>query len=506
MRIPWILGAWCACSLACNIVPVRSTTQTTPKGPTTPAATGATGPAATGADAIASYEAPVATQRYVWVANPQSGRITYIDATTLQSRTTRAGRAPTYVAALKGADATAVINVGSNDASLLAIDESSGAVTSRRVKLAPGMNTWSMSPDGRWAIAWADAAKTRNAPKTKGFQDISVIDLTANADRATVLAVGYRPQRVIFDANSTHAYATTEDGITVVSLTLSGGPRISDNFPLSDDPTEAANVADVNITRDGAYAFARIVGSTDVVVVSLSNGVRTRVTLATPPSELDVLSTANAAVAVLPESEEIALIDAATPSPPTLIAVTGSKAASIALAEGAAAGVAFTNASDVEQLSVLTLTPPTSRIVRMYATVLHAFPSPDGSAAVVLHPSTAFSLLPMSTPLPAKIVAADAPLYAVTFSSASDRALVVERDDARSVFGVSLCRFPSLEVNRTPLGSPPISAGIVEQARRGYVAQAHPTGRITFVDLETGDARTITGFELAASVIDGGKP
>ena len=37
---------------------------------------------------------------------------------------------------------------------------------------------------------------------------------------------------------------------------------------------------------------------------------------------------------------------------------------------------------------------------------------------------------------------------------------------------------------------------------RGYVAQKHPEGRITFVTLDSGEARTLTGFELGSRVVD----
>ena len=43
----------------------------------------------------------------------------------------------------------------------------------------------------------------------------------------------------------------------------------------------------------------------------------------------------------------------------------------------------------------------------------------------------------------------------------------------------------------------------MEGAGKGFVAQAHPDGRITFVDSKTGEVRTITGFELATQVVDG---
>ena len=39
-------------------------------------------------------------------------------------------------------------------------------------------------------------------------------------------------------------------------------------------------------------------------------------------------------------------------------------------------------------------------------------------------------------------------------------------------------------------------------ALRAFVAQAHPEGRITFVDLDSGAHRTLTGFELGAKVVE----
>ena len=61
-------------------------------------------------------------------------------------------------------------------------------------------------------------------------------------------------------------------------------------------------------------------------------------------------------------------------------------------------------------------------------------------------------------------------------------------------------------MRRYPLASPPIAAGIAVAAARGYVAQQHPEGRITFITLDSGEARTLTGYELGARVVDWSKP
>ena len=53
------------------------------------------------------------------------------------------------------------------------------------------------------------------------------------------------------------------------------------------------------------------------------------------------------------------------------------------------------------------------------------------------------------------------------------------------------------------------AAGFVGTDGQAFVAQDHPQGRVTFIDPATGLVRTITGFELGASVVvwsrDGGQ-
>lgn len=91
----------------------------------------------------------------------------------------------------------------------------------------------------------------------------------------------------------------------------------------------------------------------------------------------------------------------------------------------------------------------------------------------------------------------------VAIAPESDRAIITERDDRSKVYRASLASFPSLMVQRYTLASPPIAAGVAARSRRAFVAQEHPEGRITFIDFATGAARTLTGFELAARVVDG---
>jgi hypothetical protein len=181
----------------------------------------------------------------------------------------------------------------------------------------------------------------------------------------------------------------------------------------------------------------------------------------------------------------------------------------------------FTNASDSDRLAILDTgatdpaAPGAQRVVSLKAPINAVFASPDGSHAVALleaaddgESAGAFSVVPVAASLPAKIQGTDAPPFRVTLADTPGglRGLVTVRDDPSGIFGTYLVRMPSLQVDRIALSSPPIAAGVLADDGIAFVAQQHPEGRITFIDLETGEAETLTGFELSDRVIDGATP
>jgi hypothetical protein len=153
---------------------------------------------------------------------------------------------------------------------------------------------------------------------------------------------------------------------------------------------------------------------------------------------------------------------------------------------------------------------PTSLVLR--APVLGVFPTRDAKQAVVLHDGLtelgshypgAVSLVPIAQNVTGRPVGLDAPVISIAVAPAGDHALIAAGDDVRGVYELVVGAMSSLSIQKYPLASLPIAAGIVSGAGRGYVAQKHPDGRITFVDLTTGKAQTLTGFELATMVVDG---
>jgi hypothetical protein len=517
-------------------------TGTTGAGGTTGSA-GATGLGGTGGAPLppeqeveSSYEVPVATGHFVWIANAASGRVAYVDATSLTVRTVEAGNGPGAMAVVPGIDdAVIVLNTLSNDATFLRAKGTS--LDSRTFAgIAPGSNAWAVSPDGHFAIAWTDARHVANPPKTQGFHEVTIVDLTAATGMAgtTTLAVGYRPVSFAFSADSHKAYAVTEDGVSVIALTTTA---VVATVPLGADglTTDAEDTRDVSITADGRLAVVRRDGSAAIGVVDLDSRVRTAITLGAPVTDVDVSNDGARGVAVARGTGEVAIFPLAGHAPAAAdvvrINVPGQTIGQVALTASGTTAVLYSNAVLAERLTVLTLTgTPAVHVVKLHAPVLSAFPTPDGKFAVVLHPAdvppsttvdvdggaadagvlpqgppppaVAFSLAPLDGTQPPRIEMADAPIRAVAIAPASNRALITVRDDANGIFGTYLGLLPTLEVRRYPLASPPVSTGVVGAANRGYVAQQHPDGRITFLSLDSGDARTLTGYELGARVVD----
>jgi hypothetical protein len=475
----------------------------------------ASGPPETKAEG--NYRSPVATGQYVWITNPSSGRVAYIQATTLEVATVAAGNGPTYLAAVPdpNGDTAIVLNVLSHDATLLRA--SGGKLTPSTFPVAADANAWAVSGDGHWALAWADSSQVKNPDPTQGFQDVSALDLSGQKP-PTILAVGYRPVKMGFASDGSRAFAVTQDGVSVIDLT-GAAPLVTKNFPLSANPTEDPGTRDVSITPDGTYALVRRDNQPTITVVALSDGTLTTVTLPSNAYDLTLSPAGDQALVVMRDIATVAMLPipqiATAPASFTTLAITGQTVGRAIVADDARTTLLFTTALPVDILTVLALPTQTFRPVRLYAPLLAVFPTHDAQNAVVLHslpPDAgtsahgAFSIVPVGAQLPAKIVGTDAPPNAVALSPSSDRAVVTARDDVAHVYRAYLAKMPSLEVDQYTLASPPIAAGVVAGANRAFVAQSNPEGRITFIDLGTGQARTLTGFELGSRVVDGSQP
>jgi hypothetical protein len=473
-----------------------------------------------------AFQAPVVTGRYIWSANPDSGRVALVDAISHEVSTVPAGLSPTYLAAIAGdsANRAIVLNTGSSDATLFR-QAPDGALSQVQIATHQEASAWAMGPAGRWAIAWSDAAQMGTLDPTEGLQDVTVIDLAADPPRPARFSVGYRPLQVTIDAAESRAYAVTHDGISVIEL--ADTPRVLDDVILVSDEEALAGtlgepvLEDVPLTRDGRFALIRFAGAARLKIIDLGTNESRVLELPAEVSDVDIAGATQRAVAVMRGTGQVAVFDLAAaladPSVVQLSSFSGETIGSTALPDTGDAALFFTNASQSDRLAILDTAGDVSatsaqRVVSLKAPISAVFPSPEGSHAIALletGPSSespgAFSVIPISEALPPKIQGTDAPPFRVSIAAtpAGVRGLVTVRDDGKGIFGAYLIRMPSLQVDRIALSSPPIAAGVLAENGIAYVAQQHPEGRITFINLETAEAETLTGFELSGKVVDG---
>ncbi|MEO8799654.1 MAG: hypothetical protein ABI551_17300, partial [Polyangiaceae bacterium] len=387
-------------------------------------------------------------------------------------------------------------------------------VTATRFAVAPGANTWATSNSGRWAIAWTNAASMKNPDPVDGFQNISIVDVTGVV-APVVLSVGYRPVNVGFTGNSAEAYAVTQDGISIIDLT-GAAPTLTKNVAISTNPLEDPGTRDVSVTPDGSLAFVRRDGEPNITLVSLADGTLKTVTLPGNVTDLRLSAAGDQALAVVRDTSTVGILPVpgifTDPTTFQTVTIADDTVGSVVLSQAGDTGLLYTSALPISSMTVLSLgASPTYRTLKLYSPVLAVFPTPDASFAVVLHDKLpagtthpgAFSVVPVAQNLPAHIVGTDAPPTAVAMAPSNTRGIIAERDDATKVYGAYIAKMPELTVDHYTLASPPIAVGIVAGANRAYVAQQYPQGRITFIDLAGGQARTLTGFELASRIVDG---
>ena len=173
----------------------------------------------------------------------------------------------------------------------------------------------------------------------------------------------------------------------------------------------------------------------------------------------------------------------------------------------------YSNAAESPYLTVLRgsgdFADAVGRSLDLKAPVQAVFAAPDARHAIALQTTLpgsrkrgAFSLVTAQMDRTPKIIGTDAPPMAVAFSPDGAEAVIATRDLSAKIYGVYLVHLDNLDENFLSLSSPPLAAGMVPRAGRAFVAQAHPEGRITFLDLADGSSRTLTGFELAAQIVE----
>lgn len=554
------------------------------------------------------FELPSAGERYVYAANPDSNSVAVIDSETLAIQSVEAGDTPTFLQSLGGRDAAIVLNVRSDDATI--IRTSDGVSRTSTVDVVSGSNAIAVGPDGRHAVVYFNVDLRSSGP-SGSFQDLSVILLDADGeDRSVGMTVGFRPSAVHFSEDGSRAFVVTEDGVSVLDFDAirEEGSHIARTVPLGD--ATQAEALDVSVTPDGKYALARPAGEGMLRLADLedpdatlrtldltqifrrarlpaaqaggdagadtqsdTNGETTTEVLGidaggdagadggttgqsatqdaasdnststgndatqdtaepapdddelefTEITDVDLAPTGQFAIAVfrdrrtilkLPVPEAFDDLDAVS-----VITVGNEIVGSVDIAPNGERALLYTTALETnERLTILDLNDETLEVVRLPKSVKAVTISPDSESALVVHQklegdpnevgidpdalidrSYGYSVVRLDDGF-SKLQLTPSALGASTIVPDATNLFILFNSPSQSISEVHRVGLESFLVQPIALGSPPISIGAVPGSSKVFVGQEHPDGRITFIDWETAETESVTGFELNSRI------
>ncbi len=496
----------------------------------------------------ADFELPRAGERFVYAANPTGDTVAVIDGDTLRITTIEAGDQPTFLQTLAGSDNAIVLNVGSDDATVIRATET--GISRTTVRVVPGANAISVAPDGKHAVVYYNSAYTNAGGSSGSFQDVTVISIDDEGDVGVSLTVGFRPSAIFHQADSARSFVVTEDGVSILDYAVidTVGAGIAPTVPLR--MASNAEALDVSVTANGLHALARTtdgshlrlanLGTREIASLELTHALLPTGTPgdqdagvdpdADDPlvvTDLDLSPTGDMAFAVVRDRSVVlalpipaAFVD---PSAITVIEVPGQVIGSIAVADDGQRALLFTTAYDLaESVTVLNLVDFTvdPQTIALRKAVKAIAIAADGKTALIVHKkadgdptepgldpdlaidrSYGYSVVSLDS-LFAKLQVTESEVGPFTIvPDSSHLFLLFNAGTARTVQRVNLRSFL---VDSVALGSRPVSIGSVAAAHKVFVSQEHPDGRITFIDwlapMIAGATESITGFELNSRI------
>ncbi|MDP2312293.1 MAG: hypothetical protein Q8P41_05260 [Pseudomonadota bacterium] len=472
---------------------------------------GAAPPADTGDDGEAPPEeeddflrlAPAATDAYVFIANPARDTVTRVSVPSLAALTAEVGETPSVVATATDYTHAVTLNEGTDDVSI--IDAPTMEV--RNVGVRPNLNRLALSDDGRWAMAWYDPDVESEDPAdgVLSFNEVSVVNLATGTH--TPMAVGFNPHAVKWSVDGALAVIVSDASLAIVDLTADVlEPRF---IPIEEDALNAPVAEEVELSPDGAFAFVRQFGATELVVVDLVAGAVDRVPIGENPTDMDLSPDGERVAIVSRGAREVWTLAARDPWARPEITPMASPYGSVLFADDGTA-LLYTNASLLTTYGVWDIASGTVTERSLVKPVASMGVSPTGGSLLVFHTEEDAEDADATSPFFGEFA-----LTLVDLDDFRTNPLVLDAeptsfatsDDGKWGFFVldglkylEVLNFESLLYDEVPLPSVPVHMGVLPAGNTAWVSQEHDLGRLSFYEPASGSLDTITGFELNSGI------
>ncbi|MDJ0766339.1 MAG: hypothetical protein QNJ97_25410 [Myxococcota bacterium] len=208
-------------------------------------------------ETIVYHDLPKASENFVYSLNPNAGSVTVINAQQVTIQVVETGSKPTFIEIIEGTDDAIVLNIGSDDATIIRINQN-GIAIANNLEVVHGANTLSISPDGQHMVVYFNAERQDFSGTFGDFQTVSVLSFADGNQTTTSMSVGFKPRDVFYNEDGSKAYVVTDDGVSVLDFesVAINGPGIAENINfVSGNYSE--DVEQFMITPDGAYAIIK---------------------------------------------------------------------------------------------------------------------------------------------------------------------------------------------------------------------------------------------------------
>lgn len=491
----------------------------------------------------AEYKVPQASGKYVFIVDENRGTVVLVDSSTLEITQQKVGSRPSHLVSVRDAagPAVAVISLSSDEVTVLRVAED-GTIRTKDLPVRPDTNALAASPDGRFLVAYNDPRFTAQSGVPSTDQEITVLKVTEGEEKAVDLSVGMHPWKVSFDSdaagNTSRAFVITEEGINIIDLTNLDEAGIPDVAAIFEGGTYDSATADIELTPDGQLALARKAGESKLVVVDMSQTPHERWEYVLPaePTDLDVSPDGSFGVMVFRTKSKVAFFDL----PLTLKPGDTSGDGGAAPMAGDAGPDASPDDAEPPPFEWYTLTDavvgvatllPDSRDVLLHTTTggkaedqrrlvhfsksdtgyeqksvvlerkIHSVAAGvDGKTAVVIHqPVSAsgdrhpysYSLVELAG-MQVKFQQTPVQHKQLMLTPDGEYGFLLLEEERRT----EVINLRTFIVDELTHGSPPVAAGYAADTKKVFINQDHPAGRMTFVSMEDGSVKTVTGFNL----------
>lgn len=490
------------------------------------------------------------TSTYVFVPNSSElgDTVARIDGRDYQVTPLRVGLSPKVVAAAEveglGAIAYALCS-GSSEVAVIRADalnedgKSRGRVNLLRIPRE--VNAMAMAPGGRHALLYINPKEPLPpGASVASLQTLALVrlGLDGQPDEVFQLSVTRQIREIEFSADGRLAMIVGQEGVNLIELDQIQGDAFIGPLPF-DTSVNSLPVADleVELSQDGSFIVARTSQLRGLLVRRLDRPGQRFIELPGIPTDIDlidgqaapdglgvrkVLATVRGAKqAVIVDVDEV--LDAPADQPPPLetIDLAGVPAGLAQLTPDQAQVLLYSSLDDLPIMGIWDFASAQLRTFALRNQIRSVAISADGESALIIHrpqsplpgerppyanPQRAFvlsegiTLFHLPTGYQRPIALTSEPLDIVMTQDADARSVVylMLRSADAALQGIMRLNMSTARADFYKTSRSPAQLGLV--ADKVFVVQDADQGRITFMDVNSGQQRTVSGYELNARI------